>query len=136
MIDALNLHDDRDLHAELAAAKRQHDVAFYRIRELTRLAAMEDQRLNRLADAISTVGDPVLGFVGYVVFGPQALPVEPMYEVRVIQGGYGIGDGVRTNLPAHRVETAAEDLKATVVRRHAKLWGRKVTDYQVEVTAF
>ncbi len=161
MINVLGLHDDRDLHAELATVKREYDVTLARVaiggfdqyetgwntsarlsalhtqvHELTRLAAMEDQRIQRLADAISVVGDPVLGFIAYVALGIDALPVDAMYEVRIIQGGYGIGDGVRTNLPARRVETATRDLKAGVVRRHARLWDNDPDDYQVQVTAF
>ncbi|WP_448333545.1 hypothetical protein [Streptomyces sp. DSM 41534] len=136
MLDILGLHTDRDYHAELAALPRGIDTLT--IRALTREAAIEDQRLNRLASAVHIVGEPTLGFIAYVAFGPDALPIAPLYEVRLIEpdGIYTVSDGIRTNLPAERVEGAKQQLLADDAVRHAKLWGFDPTQYRVQVTAF
>ncbi|MFD8516519.1 hypothetical protein ACFV27_36945 [Streptomyces antimycoticus] len=136
MIDILGFHTDRDYQAELAALP--HDIDTLTIRTLTREAALENQRLNRLASAVRFAGDPTLGFIAYVAFGPDALPIPPLYEVRLIEpdGIYTVPDSVRTNLPAERVEGAKRQLLAEDAVRHAKLWGFDPTQYRVQVTAF
>lgn len=163
MITALGFHTDRDLHAELAAL--QSDIRIttarcatnnfptpetgwntwshldnlrFRYRVLAKEAAMEDQRINRLARAVQQVGDADLGFIAYVVFGPNALPVEPLYEIRLIDGyGYTVApDSLRTNIPANRLESARHDLLHVVAPRYARDMGEDVRDFRVQVTAF
>src|ERR1041384_5266670 len=99
VIDNLGFHTDRDYQAELDSLNRQINATTGRLQiglfhtpederntrgRLTTLqpharirareAAMENQRLDRLTAAVRVVGDPILGFIAYVVFGPQALP--------------------------------------------------------------
>lgn len=162
MIDNLGFHIHRDLHAELAQLRRQiasltQQVignSFYsyeagwnanarldrlteQARVLTREAAMEDQRIRRLVDAVRVVGDADLGFIAYVVFGPRAIPMETLYEVRLIDSdGYTVGDTVRTNLPLSRVDAARKQLMTVHAPPHARLWDRPLSDYRVQVTPF
>ncbi|MGW4270806.1 hypothetical protein ACWEGQ_00210 [Streptomyces seoulensis] len=106
-------------------------------KNLLREIAMENQRLNRLETALRAVGDIHLGFIAYIVFGPAALPVEAMYEVRLLDdNGYTVPDTVRTNLPASRIESAKRHLLTVDAPKHARLWGAHVSDYRVQVTPF
>ena len=136
MIDTLGFHTDRDFHAELATI--QPDIDTLTIRTLIKEAAMEDQRLARLAEAFLVVGDPALGFIAYVAFGPEALPLATMYEVRLIEPGgiYTVPGAIRSNLPAGRVEAAKQQLRTEEAARHAKLYGFDVRQYSVQVTPF
>lgn len=163
MITSLGFHTDRDLHTELAAL--QSDIRIttarcanntwstpetgwntwghldnlrFRYRVLAKEAAMEDQRINRLTHAVQQVGDPQLGFIAYVIFGPNALPVEPLYEIRLIDSyGYTVAtDSLRTNIPARRLESARRDLLHVVAPRYARDMGMDVRDLRVQVTAF
>ena len=162
MIDNLGLHTNHDHQAELDRLNREINAITGRItvglfhspedrwnthgrltnlqnqqRTLLREVAMENQRLDRLAKAVRLVGDPELGFIAYVVFGPKALPLEPLYEVRLIDpNGYTVPDTIRTNLPAGRVEKARRKLLAEDARANARLWGYQVCEYRVQVTAF
>ncbi|MFE9812349.1 hypothetical protein [Streptomyces sp. NPDC005548] len=162
MIDVLGFHDDRDLHTELAALRRdleataarctiagfsspeqswntwgRLDSLRHQIRVLTREAAMEDQRLHRLAQAVQIVGDVDLGFIAYVAFGPQALPVEPLYEVRLIDpNGYTVPGTIRTNLPAARLEDARQALMTVDGPAYARRFGYQWRGYSVQTTAF
>lgn len=162
MLDLLGFHEDRDLHTELAALRRDYDAtaarctnaAFatpehswntwgrldslrHQIRVLTREAAMEDQRLQRLAQAVQIVGDIDLGFIAYVTFGPAALPVEPLYEIRLIDpDGYTVPDTIRTNLPADRVEDARQALLTVDGPAYARRFGYRWRGYSVQVTPF
>jgi hypothetical protein len=78
-----------------------------------------------------------LGFIAYVVFGPKALPLEPLYEVRLIDpSGYTVPDTIRTNLPASRVEKVRRKLLSVDARANARLWGYQVCEYRVQVTPF
>ena len=162
MIDNLGFHTDRDHQNELDRINREIAAVTGRItiggfyspedrwnthgrltnlqnqqRALLREVAMENQRLDRLAKAVRLVGDPELGFIAYVVFGPKALPLEPLYEVRLIDpSGYTVPDTIRTNLPADRVDKARRKLLAEDARANARLWGYQVCEYRVQVTAF
>ena len=162
VIDNLGFHVHADHHTELARLRKQiasltrqvTDGAFYsyeagwnasarldrltaQARILTREAAMEDQRIQRLADAVRIVGDPDLGFIAYVVFGPQAIPVETLYEVRLIDSdGYTVGVTIRTNLPLSRVDAARNRLMTVDAPAHARLWDRPLHDYHVQITPF
>lgn len=161
MIDTLGSRD-RDLHAELATLQNEIDVTLARVtannfstpetgwntwshldnlrfrhRILAKEAAMEDQRLDRLTQAVRAVGDPELGFIAYVVFGPSAVPVEPLYEIRLIDGnGYTIPESVRTNLPADRLGRAQGQLQTVLAPRFARARGESARNYQVQVTPF
>lgn len=162
MLDNLGFHTDRDLHAELAtldqriislSAQTGHgsswtdipnawaelDNTRFRVRVLRREAAMEDQRLHRLDAAVRIVGDPVLGFIAYVVFGPAALPIAPLYEIRLIDpnGIYTVPESIRTNLPASRVDAAVKAARSSeVIAQRAAVWGDNPNDYRVQITAF
>lgn len=162
MIDNLGLHTDRDHQTELDGINREIAAVTARItiggfyspedrhntygrldslntqqRTLLREAAMENQRLDRLADAVRTVGDYQLGFIAYVVFGPKALPLEPLHEVRLIDpNGYTVPGTVRTNLPASRVEKARRKLLTVDARADARIWGGQVCEYRVQATPF
>ena len=162
MIDNLGFHTHPDLHTELAKVRREIDSltqqtinnSFYsyeagwnanarldmlnnRARVLTREVAMEDQRINRLVNAVQIVGDANLGFIAYVVFGACAIPVEPLYEVRLIDSdGYTVGGSIRTNLPLSRVDAARGRLMAVDAPAHARLWERPLSGYRVQVTPF
>lgn len=105
---------------------------------LTREAAMETQRLNRLADAARTVGNIYLAVIAYIVFGPAALPVEPLYEVRLIDpDGYTVPGTIRTNLPAARVEKTKTRLMTEDGPLYARRTGRDwEPGYRVQVTPF
>ncbi|MFM9780404.1 hypothetical protein [Streptomyces scabiei] len=162
MIDNLGFHTDRDYQAELDSLNRQINATTGRLqiglfhspederntrsrlttlqthaRILAREAAMENQRLDRLTAAVRVVGDPILGFIAYVVFGPQALPLEPLYEIRVLDtNGYTVPGTVRTNLPASRVESASQKVLNKEGRENARLWGERLSSYRVQVTPF
>lgn len=162
MIDVLGFHDNRDYHAELATLRREINTltikvtsgSFYSYEDrhntyghldslthresvLVREAAMENQRLDRLADAVRMAGDAELGFIAYVVFGPDALPVEPLYEVRLIdEYGYTVPGSIRTNLPAGRVENASTQLMTVDGPRYARECALRFVGYRVQVTAF
>ncbi|MFD9721059.1 hypothetical protein [Streptomyces sp. NPDC059076] len=165
MIDNLGFHTDRDLQSELAAVQRQVNALEGRVTvglfyspedrhntygQLTNLQvrantlaaelAAENEELDRLTAAVRIVGDPDLGFIAYVVFGPAALPMESRYEVRVIErrGGYTVPGTVRRNIPAAVVSEASRELLTAVVKRggHAELWGNTIRDYRVQVTAY
>lgn len=167
MIDNLGFHTDRDidLDTELATLNREitaltgqiaignfhsPEAAWNTSAQLTdaqcratliaeELAA-ENAELNRLAAAIRTVGDVELGFIAYVVFGPTALPVPPLYEVRVIErdGGYTVPSLVRRRVAAEDVLETQRELLAAVVKRggHADVWSRTIRDYRTQVTAY
>lgn len=161
MIDYLGFHDDTDHHAELAAVRSEIDTLILRVTgdhfhsyedryntwselnglrhraaTLTRETAMDDQRTTRLATAMCTAGDAELGFIAYVVFGPEALPVEPLYEVRLVdENGHTLPGSVRTNLPAARVARTVQRLTAADGPRRA--WALSRADrYQPQITAF
>lgn len=162
VIDNLGFHVDRDYQAELDSLNRQINATTGRIeiglfhsyedewntrgrlatlqthaRDLAREVAMENQRLDRLTAAVRVAGDPVLGFIAYVVFGPKALPLEPLYEVRLIDpNGYTVPDTVRTNLPADRVASARKKLLAEDRIANARIWGAQLCEYRVQVTPF
>ena len=163
MIDTLGFHVDRNYRAELddlntRIARLSDRVTAnwfstfeertntwsqlghlrFRAHALTKEVAMEDQRIGRLTDALQIVGDPAIGFIAYVAFGPDALPLDAMYEVRLIEpnGIYTVPGGVRTNLPESRVESAVEQLRCEVAARHAKDNGFDAGAYRVQVTAF
>lgn len=162
MIDNLGFHVDRDYQAELDSLNRQINATTGRIevglfhsyedewntrgrlttlqthaRVLAREVAMENQRLDRLTAAVRVAGDPVLGFIAYVVFGPKALPLETLYEVRLIDAnGYTVPGSVRTNLPASRVEAASQRVLDVEGRENARIWGEQLCEYRVQVTPF
>ncbi|WP_435606612.1 hypothetical protein [Streptomyces ardesiacus] len=122
--------DQHNTHSRLHNLQTQE-------KNLRREAAMENQRIDRLAAAVRTAGDPDLGFIAYVVFGPAALPVAPLYEIRLLdEYGYTVGGTIRTNLPASRVEKARRELLTVDAPRHAGLWGAHVSAYRVQVTPF
>ncbi len=121
--------DRHNTYGRLSTLQRQAQI-------ITRNAAMENQRLDRLADAVRTVGDTELGFIAYIVFGPKALPLEPLHEIRLIDpNGYTVPGTVRTNLPASRVEKARRKLLAVDARADARIWGGRVCEYRAQVTA-
>ncbi|MFH8483665.1 hypothetical protein [Streptomyces sp. NPDC018055] len=165
MIDNLGFHTDTDLHTELATLNRQItaltgrlDIGnFYswedryntgsqlaslqaRAERLTDEIAEADADTDRLLNAIRLVGDPTLGFIAYVVYGPQVLPVPPMYEVRLIErdGGYTVPGTVRRRVPADQVAAVERELLTGVVAPggHARLWGRTIRAYRTQVTAY
>lgn len=165
MIDTLGFHTDRDLQGELATLQREIDqlttrvtVGWFHSPEaelntwadldnrrqraaiLTRDIAAEDEELERLASAIRTVGDPDLGFIAYVVFGPHALPMQARYEVRIIErcGGYTVPGMVRRNLTASQIQSTGDDLMRQILKRdgHADMWGKNWHAYQVLQTAY
>jgi hypothetical protein len=165
MIDCLGFHTDRDLDTELATLNREiNDLTgqiaignFYspeagwntssqlgslqvRAELITEQLAAERAEQDRLTAAIRTVGDIELGFIAYVVFGPAALPVPPLYEVRVIErrGGYTVPNLVRRQVLAEDVLETQRELLTAVVRRggHADIWGHTIRDYRTQVTAY
>lgn len=165
MIDCLGFHTDRDLDTELATLTREinaltgqveigifHSVeaewnthgrlAHCQVRAglLTEQLAAETVEQDRLAAAIRTVGDLELGFIAYVVFGPAALPIPPLYEVRVIEraGGYTVANLVRRRVTAEDVVETERELLTAVVKRggHADTWGHTIRDYRTQVTAY
>ncbi|MGW1409427.1 hypothetical protein [Streptomyces sp. NPDC002403] len=165
MIDSLGFNTDRDLDAELDTLNREinaltgqiainnfhsPEAAWNTSAQLTnylgraeRLAeelATEQAELGRLAAAIRAVGNPHLGFIAYVVFGPAALPTAPLYEVRVIErvGGYTVPGLVRRRVAAEDVVETQRELLAAVVKRggHAEVWGRTIRGYRTQVTAY
>ncbi|MDK0525065.1 hypothetical protein [Streptomyces sp. ML-6] len=165
MIDSIGFHTDRDLQAELATLNRHinalagqiaignfhsPEAAWNTSAQLTnylgraeRLAeelAAEQAELDRLAAAIRTVGDMDLGFIAYVVFGPAALPVPPLYEVRVIErtGGYTVPGLVRRRVAAEDIVETQRELLDAVMKRggHADVWGHTIRDYCTQVTAY
>lgn len=162
MLDVLGFHTDRDYQTELDTLNREIRALtnkvtgghFYsyedrhntygrldnlnnQARVLAREAAMETQRLDRLADAVCLVGDADLGFIAYVVFGPAALPLEALYEVRLIDpDGYTVPGTIRTNLPADRVQAASRKLMAVDGPAYARVWGHRMSEYHVQVTPF
>ncbi|MFG2540617.1 hypothetical protein ACGFU4_35805 [Streptomyces sp. NPDC048511] len=165
MIDNLGFHTDRDLHAELATLNRNITSLLGRV-EIGNFYSWEDRyntesdlanlqaRAQRLADeiaeddadtdrllaAIRLVGDHDLGFIAYVVYGPKALPVSPLHEVRLIErdGGYTVPGSVRRRVPADQVAAVQRELLTGVVARngHARIWGRTIRDYRTQVTAY
>ncbi|WP_329203856.1 hypothetical protein [Streptomyces sp. NBC_01435] len=165
MIDSLGFNTDRDLDTELATLNREINaltgqiaignfhspeaawntsaqLANYlgRAERLAEELATEQAELDRLAAAIRIVGDMELGFIAYVVFGPAALPVPPLYEVRVIEraGGYTVPDLVRRRVAAEDVVETQRELLAAVVKwgGHADVWGHTIRDYRTQVTAY
>ena len=163
MIDTLGFHTDRDLNAELAELQRhinglvgrletgcffhyedrwntqsRLDNLRYQADVIAREAAIEDASIDRLAAAVRTVGDPDLGFIAYVVFGPDALPMEALHEVRLIErtGSYTVGGSIRRNVPADKVSETERELLTVDAKRHARLWGRTIRDYRTQVTAY
>ncbi|MEU9947042.1 hypothetical protein [Streptomyces sp. NPDC047939] len=165
MIDCLGFHTDRDLDTELATLNREinaltgqivignfHSVEAgwnasaqlshcqLRAHLVAEQLAAETAELDRLTAAVRMVGDTTLGFIAYVVFGPAALPVPALYEVRVIErdGGYTVPSLVRRRVAAEDVvETERELLTAVVARGgHADIWGHTIRDYRTQVTAY
>jgi hypothetical protein len=162
VIDTLGFHTDRDYHEELTEIRKEINALTGRVAMdvfhswearhnttarlvdlhaqaavLTREAAMEDQRIQRLADAVRVVGDADLGFITYVVFGPNALPLTPLYEVRLVDpDGYTVPGTVRTNLPADRIDRAKQQLMTAEGPAYARERGLRFTGYRVQVTPF
>lgn len=165
MIDYLGFHTDRDLDTELATLNREINALAgwveigyfhspeaewnaygqladtqYRAALVAEQLAAENAELDRLAAAIRTVGDLELGFIAYVVFGPAALPVPPLYEVRVIErdGGYTVPNLVRRQVAAGDVLETQRELLTAVVKRggHADTWGHTIRNYRALVTAY
>lgn len=162
MIDNLGFHVDRDYQAELDRLQRQIKAVttkvtgggFYsyedrhntyaqlenlerRARTLITDVAMERQRLDRLTAAIRTAGDPELAFIAYVVFGPAALPLEPMYEARLVdEYGHTVPGCVRTNLPFGRVERVKSQLMKVDGPAYAREMALRFVGYRVQVTPF
>lgn len=165
MIDNLGFHTDNDLHTELTNLNRQItalagrlDIGnFYswedryntdshltnlqaRAERLTNEIAEADADTDRLLAAIRLVGDAELGFIAYVVYGPQVLPVPPLHEVRLIErdGGYTVPGTVRRRVPADQVTAVERELLTGVVARggHARIWGRTIRAYRTQVTAY
>lgn len=165
MIDTLGLHTDTDAATELAALQpritalttrvaiggfttyedehnTQADLTNLTARaaRLTEAATLEAQELAHLADAFRTVGDPVLGFIGYVVYGPTILPMAPRHEIRMIErrGGYTVPGTVRRNVPSDQLAQVERELWADVLapNGHAALWGHTGHDYRVQVLTY
>lgn len=165
MLDNLGFHTDRDLHAELATLTREISAlngridmgVFYswedetntrnrldnltwRAGLLTEEIARADADTDRLVAAIRTVGDADLGFIAYVVYGPQVLPVPPLYEVRVIErrGGYTVPGTVRRRLTADQVVETEREVLHEVLRPggHADVWGCTHHAYRTQVVAY
>jgi hypothetical protein len=162
VIDYLGFHTDRDFHTELAALRREIDYLTLHVTQgsfhsyeagwntrtrldgllhqetiLAREAAMEDQRIQRLANAVQIVGDAELGFIAYVAFGPAALPLETLYEVRLIDpNGYTVPGTVRTNLPVDRLDRAKTRLMTVDGPAYARERGLRFRGYRVQVTHF
>ncbi|MFD3999862.1 hypothetical protein [Streptomyces rubiginosohelvolus] len=165
MIDNLGFHTDNDLHAELADLNRQITALVGRLdignfyswedryntdSQLTNLQvraealaakiAEADADTDRLLAAIRLVGNAELGFIAYVVYGPQVLPVPPLHEVRLIErdGGYTVPGTVRRRVPADQVAEVERELLTGVVapNGHARLWGRTIRAYRTQVTAY
>jgi hypothetical protein len=164
MLDSLGFHTDRDYRAELDTLQREIDQIARRIqagsgsyedrhntsshlatlqrhaRALAGLAATEEQEMRRLATAIRTVGDPDLGFIAYVVYGARALPMQALYEVRLVErrGGYSVPGLVRRYVTADQLADTERELRAEVMRwdGHAAVWGNTVRDYRISVLAY
>ncbi|MFD7855212.1 hypothetical protein ACFV6B_13125 [Streptomyces microflavus] len=165
MIDNLGFHTDTDLHTELAGLNRQITALTGRLdignfhswedryntdSQLTNLQARAerltvkiteaDAETDRLLAAIRLVGDPTLGFIAYVVYGPKVLPVPPLHEVRLIErdGGYTVPGTVRRRVPADQIVEVERELLNEVAapNGHARLWGRTVRAYRTQVTAY
>ncbi|MGH3584858.1 MAG: hypothetical protein ACRDQ0_00910 [Pseudonocardia sp.] len=165
MIDNLGFHTDNDLHAELTNINRQItaltgrlDIGNFhswedryntdsqladlraRAEHLADEIAEADADTDRLLAAILLVGDAELGFIAYVVYGPKVLPVPPLHEVRLIErgGGYTVPGTIRRRVPADQVAEVERELLVGVVARggHARIWGRTIRDYRVQVTAY
>ncbi|MBT3077626.1 MULTISPECIES: hypothetical protein [Streptomyces] len=165
MIDNLGFHTDRDLHGELATLNREItalagrlDIGNFhswearyntesrlanlqgRANQLAAEVAVSDADTDRLLSAIRLVGDPTLGFIAYVIYGPVVLPVPPLHEVRLIErdGGYTVPGTVRRRVPADQVAAVERELLTGVVAPggHAQLWGRTIRAYRTQVTAY
>ncbi|MFC8008719.1 hypothetical protein [Streptomyces cinereoruber] len=166
MITNLGLHSHRDLHTELATLRReiaaltgQVETGLFHSWEnehntrgtlhslqvqatvLQAEADAEDANLARLAHAIHLVGDLDLGFLAYVVYGPDALPMEPRYEVRLIERhgrGYTVPGLVRRNLTEDQLQDVKRELYAEALKPggHARLWGFDGRDYRTLVTKY
>ncbi|MEU5490301.1 hypothetical protein AB0G98_21500 [Streptomyces sp. NPDC020196] len=164
VIDNLGFHTDRDLHAELATLDRElaginartttgnfhshedrintwsrQDSLQYRRTQLLEDIAQDDAETDRLLAAIRTVGDPDLGFIAYVVFGPAVLPIPALYEVRVIErDGYTVPGTVRRQVTADQVAATEQDLLDDVLKPngYAAAWGHVRRDYRTQVTAY
>ncbi|RPK56208.1 hypothetical protein EES43_24510 [Streptomyces sp. ADI96-02] len=165
MIDTLGFHTDNDLHAELATINREItalvgrlDIGnFYswearyntesqlanlqgRANQLSAEIAVADADTDRLLAAIRLVGDVDLGFIAYVVYGPAVLPVPPLHEVRLIEreGGYTVPGTVRRRVPADQVAAVERELLTGVIAPggHARIWGRTIRSYRIQVTAY
>ncbi|RSS33773.1 hypothetical protein [Streptomyces sp. WAC08241] len=166
MITNLGLHNHRDLHTELATLHRKItaltgkvQIGLFRSWEdehntrgnlhhlqnqadvLQAQADAEDAEIARLAHAIHLVGDLYLGFIAYVIYGPDALPMEPRYEVRLIERhgrGYTVPCLIRRDLTADQVDDAKRELYAEALKPggHARLWGFDGRDYRTLVTKY
>ncbi|GGZ83213.1 hypothetical protein GCM10010328_66990 [Streptomyces rubiginosohelvolus] len=165
VIDNLGFHTDNDLHAELADLDRrinnlaaQIDAGYFHSPEaswntwaeyqnltaarpeLAAKVAEADADTDRLRAAINAIGDTVLGFIAYVIYGPAVLPVPPLHEVRLIErdGGYTVPGTVHRRVPADQVATVERELLTAVAAPggHARLWGRTARAYRTQVTAY
>ncbi|MFB7592389.1 hypothetical protein [Streptomyces sp. NPDC056169] len=163
MIDNLGFHTDRDFHTELATlqseitiltaqvghshswearhnALAQLDHLRGRADVIAREAAAADANQERLAAAVRLVGDIDLGFIAYVVFGPAALPMQPRYEVRLIErrGGYTVPGTVRRDLTEEQIVEAQREVLAETLKPggHARLWNQTAHDFRTQVTAY
>jgi len=163
MIDVCGFHTDPDYRDELATVNAEINALTNKItgrrfhsyednhntygrlgdlqgqaRTLIREAAMQDQRLDRLARAVHHAGDAVLGFIAYVTFGPTALGLEPLYEVRLLDpSGRTVPGTIRSNLPARRVQKTRIRLLTQDGPAYMRMWGRTWTSgYRAQATAF
>lgn len=163
MLDRFGHHADRDPHAELATLNRRikslsaqaahagtyedrhnADAELSTLRLRAHLCATEaaeaDAAHERLSTAVFATGDPLLAFLAYVALGPVALPIEPRYEVRLIQrlGGYTVPNCVRRHLTADQVDDAKREVFAEALKPsgHARLWEKTGRDYRTLVVAY
>ena len=149
VLDTLGHH--RDLTAELDALThrittckptdwRTINRLCARATQVVRDINSENTNLDRLETAIRTVGDPMLGFIAYVIYGPTVLPLNVRYEVRIIEapGGYTVPGAVRRDITADQLTDTEQALWAEVLAPggHAAVWGYDRRDYEVQVTAY
>ncbi|MFJ7990275.1 hypothetical protein [Streptomyces sp. NPDC096351] len=166
MLDNLGFHTDRDYHAELDtlnteinALTGQFEIGLFHSWEaqqnasnrlaslqhradvIARAAAADDANQNRLAEAVRLVGDIDLGFIAYVVFGPDALPMPARYEIRLIERhgrGYTVPGTTRRDLTEDQLDEVTRELYTEALRPggHARLWGLDGRDYRTVVTKY
>ncbi|MFF8840538.1 hypothetical protein [Streptomyces sp. NPDC015130] len=166
MLDNIGFHTDRDFHTELAtlhteirALTGQFEIGLFPSWEaqqnassrlaslqhqagvIAREAAAADANQTRLAEAVRLVGDLDLGFIAYVVFGADALPMQPRYEVRLIERhgrGYTVPGTTRRDLTEDQIDEVTRELYAEVLKPggHARLWGLDGRDYRALVTKY